>query len=128
VRRSEVNRPTYDIVGELTRFDERDSVFFRERLITGSTEERTYDASHPELEKIDRRLTSFIKTVGEQADAAPYSAAFDPSAGLGLPDVVDGQLAPRKLEAVSTDKKGACPSVTEPGDDGDDEGGYDDGG
>jgi len=111
VRRFEVNRPTYDIIGKLTRFDERDSVFSGERLITGSPEERAYYASHPELEEIDRRLDSFIQTVrhperdGEQADAALYSAAFDPIAGLGPPDVVDGQLAPRKVKAVSTDKK-----------------------
>ena len=105
MRRFEVNRPTYDIIGELTRFDERDSVFARERLIPGSPEERAYHAAHPELREIDRRLAVFIQTVGapetarDQENAALYSAAFDPIAGLGLPDIVDGQLAPRKVEA-----------------------------
>ncbi|MGD2145057.1 MAG: hypothetical protein PVH41_00010 [Anaerolineae bacterium] len=105
MHRYEVNRPTYDIVGGLTRFDQRDSVFSRERLIPGSPEERAYHTSHPELEEMDGRLAAFIQTVGQpekasrQEDAALYSATFDPIAGLGLPDVVDGQLAPRKVEA-----------------------------
>ena len=105
MRRFEVDRPTYDIVGELTRFDERDSVFARERLVPGSPEERAYHASHPGLKDIDRRLATFIQAVGQpetagkQEDAALYSAAFDPIAGLGLPDMVDGHVAHRKVEA-----------------------------
>jgi reductive dehalogenase len=100
----EVERPTYDIVGALTRFDERDSVFARERLVPGSPEERAYHAAHPELVEIDRRIATFIETVGQpeesgaQMDAALYSATFDPVAGLALPDVVDGQVAGTQVE------------------------------
>jgi reductive dehalogenase len=110
--RYDVERPTYDIVGELTRFDERDSVFSRERLIPGSPEERAYHAAHPELVEIDRRLATFIETVGQpglprergaQIGAALYSATFDPVAGLALPDIVDGQPAPTQVEADPAD-------------------------
>jgi reductive dehalogenase len=100
-----VRHPTYDIVGELTRFDERDSVFSRERLVPGSPEERAYHAAHPERLEIDRRIATFIQTVGQpegsgaQMDAALYSATFDPIAGLALPDMVDGQAAPVQVGA-----------------------------
>ncbi len=99
-----VDRPTYQVVGELTRFDERDTVFARERLVPGSLEEQAYHAAHPELVEIDRCIARFIETVGRpeerasQADAAFYNATFDPIAGLALPDVVDGEVAPTPVE------------------------------
>jgi reductive dehalogenase len=102
---SKVKRPTYDIVGELIRFDERDNVFSRGRLVPGSPEERAYHTAHLELMEIDRRIATFIETVGQhegdgpQMDAALYSATFDPVAGLALPDVVDGRVAPVPVEA-----------------------------
>ena len=101
----DIDRPTYDIVGELIRFDERDTVFSRERLVPGSPEERAYHAVHPERIEIDGRIATFIETVGQpeesgsQIDAALYSATFDPIAGLALPDVVGGQEAPGQVEA-----------------------------
>jgi reductive dehalogenase len=100
-----IARPTYEVVGELTRFDERDNVFSRERLMSGSDEERAYHAAHPELEEIDRRIATFIESVGQGDDTAPrrdaalYNATFDPVAGLALPDVVDGEVAPTRVEA-----------------------------
>jgi reductive dehalogenase len=98
------DRPTCEIVGELSRFDERDTVFARERLVPGSPEEQAYHATHPELIQLDRRIASFIQAVncpdGEsQEGAALYSTTFDPIAGLALPDVVDGELAPTQVEA-----------------------------
>jgi reductive dehalogenase len=96
--------PTYDIVDELSRFDERDSVFSRERLIPGSSAERAYHAAHPELVEIDRRIAAFIEAVGEgdddvsARDAALYNAAFDPIVGLALPDVVDGEVDATQLK------------------------------
>ena len=49
----DVDHPTYQVVGELTRFDERNSVFARERLVPGSPEEQAYHAVHLELVEID---------------------------------------------------------------------------
>ena len=57
----EVGDPTYEVVGPLKRFDERDNVFARERLTPGSPEERAYHALHPELAEVDRRLAAFIE-------------------------------------------------------------------
>jgi reductive dehalogenase len=100
-----VDSPTYEIAGELTRFDERDTVFARERLVPGSPEERAYHAAHPELVEIDDRIARFIEAAerpeesGSQIDAAFYKATFDPIAGLALPDVVDGELASTPVEA-----------------------------
>jgi len=96
--------PTYEIVGEVSRFDERDNVFSRERLIPGSPEERAYHAAHPELVKVDRRIAAFIQQVNQpgesaaQVETALYNATFGPVAGLALPDVVDGEVAPTRVE------------------------------
>jgi len=100
-----IDRPTYEVVGELTRFDERDTVFARERLVPGSPEEVAYHAAHPELVEIDHRIAAFIEAVDHpeqgaaQVDAALYQAAFGPIAGLALPDVVDGEVATTQVEA-----------------------------
>lgn len=100
-----VDHPTYEVVGELTRFDERDTVFARERLAPGSPEERLYHTAHPELIQIDRRIATFIESVSRpdenasQVEAALYSAAFDPVVGLALPDVADGEVASTRVEA-----------------------------
>jgi len=99
-----VDRPTYEIVGELGRFDERDSLFSRERLIPSSPEEQAYHAAHPELSEIDRRIAAFIQAVNQpegstsQMDAALYNATFGPIVGLALPDIVDGEVAVTRAE------------------------------
>jgi len=98
------DKPTYEIVGDLTRFDERDTVFSRERLVPGSPEERAYHAAHPELVEIDRRIAAFVEGIGEGGDDVPtqdaalYNATFDPVAGLALPDVVDGEVGPNRAD------------------------------
>jgi reductive dehalogenase len=95
---------TYEVVGELTRFDECDTVFAREWLEPGSPAERAYHALHPEFLEIDRRLTNATEGSGrperslEQVDTALYRAAFGPIAGLALPDVVDGEVAAERVE------------------------------
>ena len=88
----------------MSRFDERDNVFSRERLEPGSAYERAYHEAHPELIKIDRRIAAFIEAVNQpgesasQVDTALYSATFGPVKGLALPDVVDGEVAPTQVE------------------------------
>ncbi|MBC8449915.1 MAG: reductive dehalogenase [Chloroflexi bacterium] len=102
----QVNRPTYEIVGPLSRFDERDSVFARERLRPGSPQERAYHALRPELTEIDRRLARFIEQVDEpegdadQLNSALYRGSFGPVAALALPDIVDGPVAERRLQVA----------------------------
>jgi len=96
----EVDRPTYEVVGPLERFDERDNVFARETLVPGSPDEREYHALHPELVEIDRRLSRFIQSTEIGAGGAAedplseafYDSAFGPVAALGQPDLVDGPV------------------------------------
>jgi reductive dehalogenase len=100
----EIDLPTYEIVGPLARFDERDSVFARERLVPGTPHERAYHAVHPELAAVDRRLARFIETVDapsgaeHQLNSALYQGSFGPVAGLSLPDKVDGPVARQRVQ------------------------------
>jgi len=100
-----VDKPTYEVVGPLERFDERDAVFAREQMIPGSPEERAYHVMHPELVGVDRRLAAFTKgradARSQEEDwmgAAFYSATFGPVAALAQPDMVDGPVSPQKVE------------------------------
>lgn len=108
-------KPTYEIEGEITRFDERDTVFSREALAAGSPEEIEYHGRHPEKTEVDRLLARFIEskmvrstgngrfdrsadpgngTAGDGClDRAVYESHFITSAALALPDQVDGEPA-----------------------------------
>ncbi len=96
--------PTYEIVGELTRFDERDTVFSREALVPGSHEELDYHGRHPERRDVDERLARFILSKmeegsgGEHLARAVYESNFLTSAALALPDQVDGEPSKGKIE------------------------------
>lgn len=89
-----MNRPTYEVVGEIRRYDERDNVFAREALEPGTPEEAEYHARNPHLLEIDRKLSAFIKVKRDVSTSgykkAYYQGAFSPIAHLGLPDCVDG--------------------------------------
>jgi reductive dehalogenase len=91
-------RPTYEISGEVSRFDERDTVFSREALVPGSEEERDYHRRHPERAEVDAKLAGFIVSKmegGEGVDRvarAVYESNFIPPAALALPDMVDGEV------------------------------------
>jgi reductive dehalogenase len=101
----QVSEPTYEVIGPLERFDERDTVFARERLTPDSPEAQAYYSAHPELLRIDQRLREFIQGK-EQASpdesqvisTALYKAVFGSVNHLGLPDAVDGPLALTPLE------------------------------
>jgi reductive dehalogenase len=100
-------RPTYEIVGGVTRFDERDTVFSREVLVPGSPEEVDYHRRHPEKKEIDLSLSRFIQSKEKSGDAAEapgdrlgsaiYESLFVPSAALALPDMVDGPPGEREV-------------------------------
>jgi reductive dehalogenase len=95
-----MRRPTYEVVGKIERYDERDNVFAREALEPGSPEEIDYHRRNPRLIEIDREIGSFIKGKRDKSASgwkkAYYQGAFSPIAHLGLPDCVDGvPLSPR---------------------------------
>jgi len=102
----EVERPTYEVVGPLERFDERDNVFAREAYLPGSPEEREYHARHPELVEIDRRLARFIEEKIDNPPEVPedplneafYETTFGSVAPLAQPDAVDGPVNSYRVE------------------------------
>ncbi|HEM46388.1 MAG TPA: hypothetical protein ENO23_05005, partial [Alphaproteobacteria bacterium] len=97
-------RPTYEKVGGVTRFDERDTVFAREAFTSGSPEEREYHERHPGKIGIDRELARFIAAKMEGGPGvdivarAIYEAHFIPVSALALPDRVDGEPSPERIE------------------------------
>jgi reductive dehalogenase len=103
------DRPTYEIVGEVERFDERDTVFSREALVPGSAEEMEYHRLNPHLADVDGRLARFIISKmegGEEVDQlarAVYESNFIPPAALALPDMVDGQPEATRVDWESSD-------------------------
>jgi reductive dehalogenase len=95
-------RPTYDVVGPVERFDERDTVFAREALVPGSEHEIRYHELNPQLKQIDDQLSQFINDKLDRTGAswgrAYYQAVFGSIAHLGLPDCVDGEHSPTALD------------------------------
>lgn len=89
-----MRKPTYDITGEIQRYDERDNVFAREALVLGSPEEQEYHSRNPHLVQVDREIGSFIHAKRDRSasswESAYYQGAFSPIAHLGIPDCVDG--------------------------------------
>src|SRR3990172_6152624 len=68
----ETARPTYEIVGPLVRFDERDHVMARERLVPDSPQWKAYFALRPELEERARKLKKLpgLRGTGDPVDLA----------------------------------------------------------
>jgi len=98
------DEPTYEIVGEIERFDERDTVFSREALVPGSAGEIEYHRRNPGLAEVDSQLSKFILSKmdgSEDVDRlarAVYESHFIPPAALALPDMVDGTPESTRVE------------------------------
>jgi reductive dehalogenase len=96
-----VAKVTYEAVGQIERFDERDTVFAREGLLPGSEAERHYHTLNPQLKETDERLRKFIDDKLDKTapswGRAYYQAVFSPIAHLALPDCVDGRPLPSQL-------------------------------
>jgi reductive dehalogenase len=76
-------RPTYEIEGEIARFDERDTVFSREALVPGSPEEREYHGRHPDKREVDESLARFILSKMERVEE-PGRRGANPAGAAGL--------------------------------------------
>ena len=80
----EVDRPTYDIVGPVQRYDQRDHPIARMALKPGSPEFEDYYARHPDLRDWDdenRRLRS--RAVRRRQEKDPVNERFSDSAKYG---------------------------------------------
>ncbi len=111
-----VEKPTFETTGEITRFDERDTVFSREALVSGSPEETEYHRLNPDMADVDARLARFIVSKmegGEDVDQlarAVYESHFIPPAALALPGMVDGTPESSRIE---WDREGASARIKE---------------
>ena len=94
--------PTYEVVGDVERFDERDTVFAREALDPDSPEGLAYYTDHPHLRIADRQLRRFIEDKLDRSrftwGRASYQTVFSALAHLGLPDCVAGEPVPGRLD------------------------------
>jgi len=97
----EVEKPTYEVVGKIERYDQRDQPTARAYLMPGSVEYDEYYSRHPELKEWDdenRRRRA--KQEEEWVQIDPIGSQFGPSVFysrrvLGLPEIVEGKVAAR---------------------------------
>jgi len=88
------------------RFDERDIMFARARLVSGSPEHETYYAMHPENRAVDneiRALPGLLSPTASKANPLAFASAEASFSLTGaLREEVDGPVAPvrSKLTAV----------------------------
>jgi len=98
----EVEKPTYEIVGPVERYDQRDHPNARVVLEPGSPEYEDYYGRHPELKQWDdenRKRQAIQKSAasgGDPIGARIAPAAFYGRRVLGLPDIVEGKIAARQ--------------------------------
>lgn len=110
----EVDQPTYDAVGVIERYDQRDHPTARAYLIPGTEEYKEYYSRHPELKEWDDENRSRRARQEEKfRQDNPIGCQFGPSVFysrrvLGLPDIVEGKIAAR----IRVDRKD--PVKTEP--------------
>jgi len=102
-----MRKPTYDIVGPIKRFDQRDTVFAREALVPGSAEEILYHEKNPHLKAVDDVLSRFINDKldrsGPTWGRTYYQTGFDSIAHLGLPDCIDGMPARGRMDLTEAE-------------------------
>lgn len=106
--------PTYskDLIGEITRFDERDIVFARQDLFrhfgVGSEQHSAYYHAHPELLDFDRKISQRKSLGADNPEDKPmFTAQFSFLDDLGLEFMVDGTPAKGKqrLDQLSASLK-----------------------
>ena len=97
----EVENPTYEIVGRVERYDQRDHPNARAVLVAGSMEYEDYYRRHPELKNWDDENRSRDARHRKAfQDEDPIGAQMAPSVFygrrvLGLSDIVEGKVAGR---------------------------------
>lgn len=101
-RKYAVDKPTYEVVGELTKCNEMDIVFARNDYLKNFPERaKEYYARNPENEKWDRAIieeTPGLGNVGDPADLWMFRNEFGIVKHLGAEDIVDGKPSPKKVE------------------------------
>ena len=89
----EVDKSTYEIVGKVERFDRRDDVNSRVRLVPGSKQHEEYYSRHPEFKerdderRYDAKLFPHRRMELDPTNEAASSAVFGPAILLSMPQV-----------------------------------------
>ncbi len=110
------DRPTYEVVGPLEKFDERDNVGNRTNLKPGSPEYKAYYAAHPELEAGDRRFRFYPTHESQEAKRGkvyrryPFGLALTYASSLVayLGPLVDG---PPRAERLHVEPEVAAKNI-----------------
>lgn len=93
----EVDKPTYEVVGEIKRFDQRDHVNARQCMIPGSPEYEEYYSRHPERKEWDEENRAiWTASLKRHLEKDPIGSHLVPSVFygrrvLGLSSIVEGQ-------------------------------------
>lgn len=98
----EVDKPTYEIVGEVERYDQRDSANARISLIPGSAEYEDYYSRRPELKESDDEVRQSEAAIRKTREVDPINSHLSPSTYygsqvLGYKPVVEGKDSSQRL-------------------------------
>jgi ferredoxin len=95
----EIEKPKYEIVGELERFDEADNAQARGELIPDSQLWKDYFSKHPELEGYSREWLKQppLGAKAPAADGTMLGSMYETIALMSTDEILDGTPAPRKI-------------------------------
>lgn len=102
----EVDCPTYEIVGDIERFDGRDQIYNRHLLRPGSDEYRDYYSRHPERKEGDDRRRQHAVEIGKRLqEDDPVNhylslSGFYAAVALSRPDVVEAQNIRMRISPI----------------------------
>jgi len=94
----EIEKPTYKIIGEIDRLDQRDTVQSRIALRPGTPEYEEYYARHPEYKEFDDNNREILSKAAQrhfESDPIVFQLqpnVFSTRSILGTPDIVRGQM------------------------------------
>jgi reductive dehalogenase len=103
----EVDMPTYEIAGDVERYDQRDHPNARILLVPGTPEYEDYYSGHPEFKEWDdenRRILSVAKSNKQEKDPVNQHIAPSTFYGrkiLGAPTFVDDAASPQNVSSSS---------------------------
>jgi reductive dehalogenase len=115
----EVDQPTYEVVGEIERVDQRDTIQSRMMIKDpNSPEYKDYYSRHPEFKEIDDKNRTILKnSLHKHFSSDPLGAFFQPNVFatrhvLGLPEMVEpGREGTPLWQTMETDVKHIPPEV-----------------
>lgn len=95
----EIQRPKYEIVGELERFDEADNAQARGELLPDSQQWREYFDKHPELESYSQDWLKLPPLGGKApvADGMMLGSMFETIGLMSTDEILDGPPASQKV-------------------------------